>query len=89
MPSPASANATTRSGATMTASRPPVSAPRKIAVNGGNLRIARTTTTMSGTNNSRDGWKTLLDGRHFFAGVEIAGLAEQPEHGEGNDKRQT
>ena len=59
MPSPASAKAITRSGATMTASRPPASAPRKIEVNGGNLRIARPTTTSSGTNNTREGWKTL------------------------------
>ena len=33
----------------------PVGAPRKIALNGGNLRIARASTTRNGTNNSRVG----------------------------------
>ena len=89
MPSPASANAITRSGATMTASRPPVSAPRKIVVNGGNLRIAESDHDEERHKQTRRvGWKTLLEGRHLFAGVEIAGLAEHKEDGEGNDQRQ-
>ena len=46
----APANATTRSGATMTASAPPVSAPIKIALNGGTFSSARPMTTTSGRN---------------------------------------
>ena len=50
--SPASAYRITRSGATITASTPPATAPRKIAVNGGTLNRASTTTTASGRNST-------------------------------------
>src|SRR5262249_15177615 len=59
VPSPAPANAITRPGATMTASRPPASAPRKMAVNGGNLSRASTITTTSGTNSQSEMSKAL------------------------------
>src|SRR5215467_8465046 len=64
----ASAYAATRSGATITASNPPTSAPMKIVVNGGTFLTAKATTTTSGRKRTRDTWKSRSSVINFSVG---------------------